>query len=146
MESLFSDLFERDLLRLKTEIASFENEANIWAVPPGISNSAGNLTLHLIGNLNHFIGSMLGNTGYVRARELEFSLKGVSRSQMTTDIDNTINVVNTALSALTADDLAKQFPFDGLGVHSTSHYLFHFYGHLNYHLGQINYLRRILEA
>lgn len=146
MELFFAELFERDILKLKDELNAFETELNIWAVPPGISNSAGNLTLHLIGNLNHFVGATLGNTGYVRTRELEFSTKNVSRTQLLADIDQTIVVVKNTLSAITQEQLAAQFPFEIFGQHSTAFYLTHFYGHIAYHLGQINYLRRILEA
>ena len=146
METFFAEIFERDILKLKYELNAFETELNIWAVPPGISNSAGNLALHLMGNLNHFIGATLGNTGYVRTRDLEFSTKNVSRAQLLADIDQTIVVVKRTLSSLTAAQLEQQFPFELFGQHSTAFYLTHFYGHIAYHLGQINYLRRILEA
>ena len=72
-------LFERDLQRLKTEIELYRVEENIWIVKEGIGNSAGNLCLHLLGNLSHFIGGKLGHTGYVRHREDEFSLKNIPR-------------------------------------------------------------------
>jgi hypothetical protein len=146
METFFAEIFERDILKLKDELNAFETELNIWAVPPGISNSAGNLALHLMGNLNHFIGASLGNTGYVRTRDLEFSTKNVSRAQLLADIDQTIIVVKHTLSSLTTAQLEQQFPFELFGQHSTAFYLTHFYGHIAYHLGQINYLRRILEA
>lgn len=146
METFFTELFERDLLKLKDEISSFENEANIWAIPPGISNSAGNLTLHLIGNLNHFIGATMGNTGYVRTRELEFSTKGVAREQLLADLDKTITVIKNTLPGISDADLDKPFPLEPFGQRSTAFYFTHFYGHLTYHLGQINYLRRILEG
>ena len=67
-------LFKRDLGKLKEEVDSYQNEANLWIVTNDVSNSAGNLCLHLVGNLNHFIGAVLGDSGYVRQRDLEFSL------------------------------------------------------------------------
>lgn len=146
MELFFAGLFERDILKLKDELSAFDNELNIWAIPPGISNCAGNLTLHLIGNLNHFIGATLGNSGYVRTRDLEFSTKGVSRAQLLADLDKTIVEVRDTLSTLTPEQLEQPFPFELFGQHNTAFYLTHFYGHIAYHLGQINYLRRILEG
>ncbi len=145
METFFAELFERDLLKLKEELSSFKNESNIWEAVNGVNNSAGNLTLHLIGNLNHFIGAILGNTGYIRTRELEFSTKGTPRVALIAAIDKTLSMVTATLSTLSADELATIYPFELFGQRSTSFYIAHFYGHLVYHLGQINYLRRILE-
>lgn len=81
-ESLRS-LYSRDLNKLKTEIEAYQNEENLWKTDKNIANSAGNLTLHLVGNLNHFIGAQLGNTGYIRHRELEFSLKDIPQAELT---------------------------------------------------------------
>ena len=146
MDTFFQELFERDLLKLKDELNNFSDEANIWKTTGSISNSAGNLTLHLIGNLNHFIGAILGNSGYVRTRDLEFSTKNISRAQLTEGIDKTIGVIVPVLGALTKENLESNFPFEAFGQKSTLFYLTHFYGHLTYHLGQVNYLRRFLES
>ena len=87
---LLADFFERDMLKLKEEISLYKDETNLWKVENTISNSAGNLCLHLIGNLKHFIGATLGNTGYVRQRELEFSSKNIPRSELHSEIDKLI--------------------------------------------------------
>lgn len=100
-------LFKRDLLKLKTEIESYQSEENIWKISQHISNSAGNLCLHLIGNLNHFIGAITGKTGYIRNREAEFSLKDVPRPQLIEMIENTILVIENTLNNLSEDDLKK---------------------------------------
>ena len=103
------ELFERDLQKLKTEIDLYKAEENLWLVKEGISNSAGNLCLHLIGNLSHFIGATLGNTGYVRHREDEFSLKNIPRQDLITNIENCRLIVKNTLVKLTAADLEKEF-------------------------------------
>lgn len=140
-------LFERDIQRLKAEIELYNNEDSLWILQAGISNSAGNLCLHLLGNLNHFIGAQLGNTGYVRNREAEFSLKNVPRSRLVTDIENCRLMVKQTLQMLTAEDLAKEFEqklvFDR--PVTTEMMLMHLSTHLTYHLGQINYHRRLLD-
>src|SRR5258708_32071680 len=100
-------LYERDLAKLKTEIELYTNEADLWKKPGDVPNSAGNLCLHLTGNLQHFFGTVLGGTDYVRDRDAEFSASGVSREKMLTDIDTTLNVVKTTLGKLGDDDLAK---------------------------------------
>ena len=146
MDTFLTELFERDLLKLKEELNKFTDESNIWKTANGVSNSAGNLTLHLIGNLNHFIGATLGNTGYIRTRDLEFSTKGTPRAQVLADIDKTIEVVVAVLNALTKENLESNFPIDLFGQKTTLFFLAHLYGHLSYHLGQINYLRRMLEG
>lgn len=144
--STLIELFERDLQRLKTEIELYKDEGNLWIVQAGISNTAGNLCLHLLGNLNHFIGATLGYTGYVRHRDDEFSLKNVPRQDLITNIDNCSLIVRETLQKITDAGLEKDFPLEKHGsIVSTGHMLIHLYGHLSYHLGQINYHRRLLD-
>jgi len=146
MDTYLTELFERDLLRLRDELNSFKNEENIWKKAGGITNTAGTLALHLLGNLNFCIGTQLGNTGYVRDREFEFSGTAVPRDKMVADIGALIPIVKNTLPGLTDTQLAAIYPLEFYGPKTTAFYLAHFYGHFSYHLGQINYLRRILEA
>ncbi|WP_282043380.1 DinB family protein [Winogradskyella flava] len=139
-------LFKRDLSKLKEEINSYSNVSNLWQVDGLVSNSAGNLCLHLVGNLNHFIGATLGNTGYIRQRELEFSLKNVPKEDMIKQIDDTIVIVTNILKNLTEDDLKKEYRRNPSEDYMTTEYfLSHLAMHLAYHLGQINYHRRLLD-
>jgi hypothetical protein len=141
-----TELFERDLQRLRNEIELYKDEDKLWVLKEGISNTAGNLCLHLVGNLNHFIGATLGNTGYVRHRDDEFSLKNIPRQDLITNLDNCILIVHETLKKLTATDLEKDFPLEKHGaIVSTENMLIHLYGHLSYHLGQVNYHRRLLD-
>jgi uncharacterized damage-inducible protein DinB len=140
------ELFDRDLQKLKTEIELYKAEENLWLVQNGIGNSAGNLCLHLIGNLSHFIGATLGSTGYVRHREDEFSLKNIPRQDLITNIENCRLIVKTTLLKLTAVDLEKEFPQQVFErAITTEMMLMHLTTHLSYHLGQINYHRRLLD-
>jgi hypothetical protein len=140
-----STLFERDLDKIITEISLFENESDIWKIKEGILNSAGNLALHIIGNLNHFIGTTLGNTGYVRNRDEEFSLKDIPRETLIADINDLKETVKNTLSKLSSSDLQNDFPIKIRDeVFSTQNMLVFLLAHLNYHLGQINYLRRMM--
>ena len=146
MENYLANLFERDLLKLRDEIKNFKDEDNIWRKTDGIINSAGTLALHILGNLNFTIGTQIGGTGYVRNREQEFSLTGVPREQLIADIENTIQVVKTSFETVDQAKLDQEYTLEMVGKNSTVWYLTFFYGHFTYHLGQINYLRRILEA
>ena len=140
------EIFERDLQKLIAEINLYKDEDNLWLVKEGISNSAGNLCLHLVGNLNHFIGATLCNTGYVRHRDDEFSLKNIPRQDLLMNIENCILMVNVALKALPEEDLVKDFPLEVFGrIVKTDFMLLHLATHLNYHMGQINYHRRLLD-
>jgi|UPI00064903B1 uncharacterized damage-inducible protein DinB len=140
-------LFTRDLNKLKTEIESYQNEEIIWKIDKNILNSAGNLSLHLVGNISHFVGAILGNSGYIRNRELEFSLKDIPRTELIQQIENTIKVVNSSLEKLSEEELKKEYPIEPLGYTMTTEYfLIHLFGHLGYHLGQINYHRRLLNV
>mgnify|MGYP006209463007 CR=1 FL=1 len=107
-ETLIS-LFERDLKKLKNELELYSNESQIWKIDREISNSAGNLTLHLIGNLNTYIGAQIGKTGYIRNRPLEFSSKDIPRSELIQKIEDTIIVVNNALEILNEKDYKIKF-------------------------------------
>lgn len=141
---LFNSFIQRELDRLKEELMQFPDEASLWVKRDGVSNTAGNLALHIAGNLNHFIGAVLGGTGYVRDRELEFSAKDVPRSELIGSIENTKHVVAAALAEITDEDLKSDYPLEkSFGKVSTSYLLIHLITHLNYHLGQINYYRRL---
>jgi len=146
MDNFFAELFERELLKLKDELIKFKDENNIWQGANGITNTAGTLTLHLLGNLNFTVGTQLGGTGYVRNREQEFSLTGVPREKLVSDIEKTIEVVKFSLENVDQAKLDETYTLEFVGPKSTGWYLTFFYGHFTYHLGQINYLRRILEA
>lgn len=140
------ELFDRDLNRLKKEIASYQNENNLWIVENSISNSAGNLCLHVIGNLNHFIGAVLGNTGYIRERDKEFSQKNLPVKDMTDDIDELIETINNTLSKIDDKEYMKVYPINVFQKEMTTEFfVIHLSTHLNYHLGQINYHRRLLD-
>ncbi|WP_261510597.1 DinB family protein [Chryseobacterium paludis] len=139
-------LYTRDLNKLKSEIEAYQNEESIWLIDKHISNSAGNLCLHLVGNLSHFVGAILGHSGYIRNRELEFSLKNIPRTELIQQIESTIEVVNSSLDKLTDSHLKNEYPLEALGYKMTTEYfLIHLIGHLSYHLGQINYHRRLLD-
>ena len=146
MENYLAELYERDLLKLRDEIKNFKDDYNIWRKSDGISNSAGTLVVHLTGSLNFCIGSKIGNTGYVRNREHEFSATDVPRQELIAGLDNLIEVVKTSLQNISQQKLEETYPLEAFGQKSTAWYLTFFHGHLNYHLGQVNYLRRILEG
>ena len=139
-------IFERDLNKLKAEINLYKTEEDLWIVKGEISNSAGNLCLHLLGNMNHFIGALLGETGFVRDRDLEFSAKSATREFLTDEITKTIEVVKESLSGLSNDDFEKNFPVEKHGeIVKMDFMLLHLLTHFNYHLGQINYHRRLVS-
>jgi uncharacterized damage-inducible protein DinB len=139
-------LFRRDLQKLKKEMEAYQHEAAIWAVDKNIANSAGNLCLHLVGNLNTYIGVGLGGTDYKRERDLEFSLKNIPVQELVKKIEDTMLVVEKGLDQLNDEQLQQDFPIviwdKPTGMVYT---LVHLSTHLNYHLGQINYHRRLLD-
>ena len=138
--------FERDLNKLITEIELYKNEETIWRVEKNIANSAGNLTLHIIGNLHTFIGKEIANTGYVRNRELEFTQKNVSRKELVDGIKDAIKMVKNSRASITNEDLKKEYPVMKFSkIESTEYLLVHLATHVTYHLGQINYHRRLLD-
>jgi uncharacterized damage-inducible protein DinB len=147
LRKILADIYERDLDKLKDEIGQYEDEADLWKASEGITNPAGNLCLHLTGNLNHFFGAVLANNGYVRDRDSEFANKNISKSDMLADIDVARNVVLSTLAELTEEDLDKPYPIEVFGKPmTTGYFLTHLTTHLNWHLGQINYHRRLMAG
>ena len=143
--NILISIFNRDLTKLKTEIQLYENEANLWLIEKNIANSAGNLCLHLTGNLRAFIGAQLGNSGYVRHRDLELSSKNIPKAELIRQIEETIIVVSQTLNKLTEDDLSQDYPVVVFAEKmTTGYFLVHLATHLGYHLGQVNYHRRLL--
>jgi uncharacterized damage-inducible protein DinB len=140
-------LFERDLTRLKVELNLYSDEQIIWQTTGQISNTAGNLTLHLLGNLNTYIGAVLGGTDYVRDRPAEFSLKNIPRESLLEQIDTLLIILKTTLEKLSDTAFEEEYPLLVLEEKtSTAYFLVHLTTHLAYHLGQINYHRRLLDV
>jgi hypothetical protein len=138
-------LYDRDLKALRMEIESYSDEASIWKIAPGINNSGGNVFLHLMGNLNTFFGAVYANTGYVRDRPLEFSTTGLSRDTLLEVLDEIHPIVLRVLSEFPESELGSNYPIKILEEEKSVAYIFiHLETHLAYHLGQINYHRRLL--
>jgi len=143
LNSIVAGFYERDLRRLIEEVNLFENEGNLWKTHGGVKNSSGNLVLHIIGGTNYLIGTTLAHTGYVRDRDQEFIRKGVERKILVAELEELIQMVSATVKA---QDMNAEYPimFDN-AKRTNSYVLIQLALHLNYHLGQINYLRRILE-
>lgn len=146
LNEILANFYERDLRKLVEDVNAFENEENLWKTLGSVRNPSGNLVLHIVGGLNHFIGAMLAHTGYVRQRDLEFSRKGVERKELVAQLEQLIPLVTKTLKGLTQEQLDAAFPvmFDDEN-NSSSYVLVRLLAHLDYHLGQVNYLRRSLE-
>ncbi len=142
----FKIIFKRDLEQLKEEINLFEKEPAIWVTAGDIKNSAGNLCLHIVGNLNAYIGVGLAKTNYIRNRDSEFLIKGVPKNTLIQQVEDTIKIVLSGLDQLTEKQLSGNFPLRIWDKPTGMEYtLIQLACHLNYHLGQINYLRRFLD-
>lgn len=136
----------RDLRALRRELEAYADERDIWRIQPGISNAAGNLALHLAGNLQYFIGTVLSGTGYVRDRDAEFNRRDVPRADLLRQVDAAIAAV-ALLSRVSDADLAKPFPLPVAGVTlATGEFMIHLAAHFTWHLGQIDYHRRLLTG
>jgi hypothetical protein len=139
-------IYARDLNELKNEIEAYKNEENLWRFESGILNSAGNLCLHILGNLNAYVGVGLAETGYVRQRDLEFSQKNISKTELIQKIEAAIEMMETALNNLSPEQLKDDFPVIIWKEPTEMEYtLVHLTTHLNWHLGQISYHRRFFD-
>jgi len=146
LKDTFKGLFIRDLEKLKQEIQAYKNEEKLWHIEKGILNSAGNLCLHLIGNLNTYIGAQIGQTGYIRNREQEFALKNIPRQELVENIEKTITMIGATFDMISDNQLHEIYPGETPFNEISNHHFFtHLSMHLAYHLGQINYHRRLLD-
>lgn len=137
----------RELVTLRKEVEGYPSDEHLWRLVPGISNSGGTLTLHLTGNLLHFIGAVLGKTGYVRDRDAEFSTRGLSRSELLNRVDQTTATLAQTFKTLTDEVLQSRYPEAVAKMRvTTGDFLVHLLSHLAYHLGQIDYHRRIISG
>jgi len=137
-------LYLSQLDALKEEITLYKNERDLWVLTGIIKNAPGNLCLHICGNLNYFIGTLIGNTGYVRERDNEFSDKNIGRETLYKVIDDTKNMITNVFDSLSNDDFTRIYPDNKFGENPTYAFVFaRLVSHLSYHLGQINYHRRI---
>ena len=141
-------LLVRELKAFARELDLYPDDASVWKTAPGITNSAGNLALHVAGNLQHFIGAVLGGTGYVRTRELEFSRSSGTRAEIKAELDAAITAVEKTLPGLSAEVLSKVYPVSPVPGREivTALFLQHLCSHASFHLGQAGYLRRVITA
>ena len=141
------EIFERDLNKLKIEISSYSEESKLWIIEKNIKNSGGNLCLHLIGNLNQFICGVIGKSGYIRNRDAEFNDKNIPKKILLKNIDDSIENIITILKSMEEEEFQTIYPIDVFNQKmTTGYFLIHLTTHLNYHLGQINYHRRIIGS
>jgi hypothetical protein len=140
-------LIVRELNAFVREVEMFPDDELLWQTVPGITNPAGNLALHVSGNLQHFIGHVLGGTGYVRNRDDEFARRSGTRAWLTTELNRTIEVVSKVLPQVTGEALAREYP-ERVADQSINCrvFLLHLSVHLACHLGQAGYLRRALTG
>lgn len=143
----YATLITRELRALARELEAYPDEALIWRLPAGAPNSAGTLALHLTGNIRHFIGARLGGTGYVRDRDAEFARREVPRAELLGMIEESIGAVESSLARV--DDAALDAPYPQLlrdRQVQTAHFLAHLASHAAYHLGQVDYHRRLVTG
>ena len=140
-------LLTRELAAFAREVELFPDDETLWRRLPGITNSAGNLALHACGNLRHFVGAVLGGTGYVRDRPLEFATREGRREDVARELRETAVLVTAILGRLKAAALDAPFPdaHDGIQLPCRL-FLMHVSVHLAFHLGQAGYLRRALTG
>jgi uncharacterized damage-inducible protein DinB len=140
-------VLSRELHALRREVEAYPDDDSPWATREGLPNAGGNLVLHLCGGLRHFVGAMLGQSGYVRDRPREFAAIGLKRIELLAEIAEAESVVSTVIPALSDADLGAPFPETlGGATVETADFLLHLCAHLGYHLGQVDYHRRIVTG
>jgi hypothetical protein len=137
----------RELDGFKRELEMFPDDESVWKTVPGVTNSAGNLALHIAGNLQHYVGRVLGGSAYVRNREIEFGRRNGTRTELIAELDKAAAAVRGVLPGLSAGRWDEEFPELILGHRiRTGVFLHHLSVHAGFHLAQAGYLRRALTG
>ncbi len=142
--AIFRTMFRRDIAGVRREIEAYPDDESLWKAVPGFPNVGGTLALHLAGNLRHFFGAILGKDGSVRDRDAEFARRTVSRAEVLNSLDDALAAVEKTLAKM--DDLDLQLPYPepiAKRKVNTGVFLTHLAVHLAYHLGQLDYHRRV---
>lgn len=140
-------VLSRELDTLRGQLRAYPNEAMLWDLPAGLSNSAGTLTLHLAGNLQHFVGAVLGGTGYVRDREREFAARDLTRDELFAQLNAAEAALASGLASPTEERLDDPYPLEFAGCRlPTRTILLRLIAHFGYHLGQIDVHRRLVTG
>lgn len=146
MKDWIATVMTRELKALRREVESYPSDDKLWETAPGITNPGGNLVLHLAGNIQYFVGAVLGGTGYKRYRDAEFGSRDLAKADLLREVDGAIAAVQTGIAKVSDADLKKPFPEAVGGVTpTTGAFLAHLAVHLGYHLGQVDYHRRIIS-
>lgn len=142
-----STVLLRELAALRRAVEAYPDEASLWRLPPTLPNAGGTLVLHVAGNLRHYVGAVLGGSGYRRDRDAEFARRDVPRAELLAELDAAYDVVAQTLGALPDEVLAERYaePVGGRAV-ATGDWLVHLATHLAYHLGQLDYHRRVVTG
>jgi hypothetical protein len=147
IRSAIGSILARDLDALRREVEAYADDRDLWRPVEGITNTGGTLVLHLTGNLQHFFGTRLAVTGYKRDRPGEFSRRNVPRSELLQEIEAARQAVHAALERLSLQQLTDDYPETIAGVRiKTAEYLVHLATHFAYHLGQVDYHRRMITG
>jgi hypothetical protein len=147
LSSLLTTQIVRELQTFIREIEAFPSDDSVWHTRRGVTNSAGNLALHVCGNLQDFVGRVLGGTSYVRNRELEFGQREGTRASLVAELNTTIDVIKAVLPEVTDQTMAADYPMQLNGkTLNTAAFLVHLAAHLAFHLGQAGYLRRVITG
>jgi DinB superfamily len=142
-----AQLLSREIEGFKRELALFPDDVMVWTTVPGVTNSAGNLALHVAGGLQYLVGALLGGTGYIRNRDAEFSRRSGTRSELIAELDKAAAVVRDVLPRLPESTLAAELPEPVMGMRfRTDVFLLHLCSHAGFHLGQAGYIRRIVTG
>ena len=149
LRSAVQAILQRELAAVQRTVEAYPDDASPWAERPGLPNVGGTLVLHVAGNLQHYVGAVLGGTGYRRDRDAEFARRGLTRAELLAELEATERAIDAGMAALPDDDeaLARIYPETITGRHvTTGDFLVHLCAHLAYHLGQLDYHRRVVTG
>jgi len=119
------------------------SDEDLWWRPNNVSNSVGNLILHLCGNVRQWIVASIGGARIQRDRDSEFAARGpIPRAELLASLKQALEEVDAVLAKLDSGRLLNRLQIQKYDV-STLHAVYHVVEHFSYHLGQILYIYKM---
>ncbi len=116
----------------------------IWWRPNEHSNSIGNLTLHLCGNVRQWILSGIGAQEDIRTRDQEFDQRAaIDKEILINDLHKLEQEVRMVLDQIQPSELLKKRLVQNIYEESALSILIHVVEHFSYHVGQISWITKM---
>ncbi len=152
MKNIAKEFMEESIFRIEKNTTKIIKclhvltEDQIWKRPNEVSNSAGNILLHLCGNTRQYLVSALSDQPDIRERDEEFSAKGgYSKEELQIKLTATVEEATGILQTMDEYRLMKIHSVQGFNLSGIA-IIVHVTEHYSHHTGQIIFWTKLLTG